>query len=112
MVREYQYELRGPQLLHGILLLLNDLDYADPVLDGDPRDEEDPALTLREMRHMNQHETLAELNDQALDLGALNTEWFEFSAAVFLALMSPSANTIKALRPLFRATLERLAVSL
>lgn len=66
-------------------------------------------MTEKEWAAVHRIESLARLNELSLELGAINTEWFEFSTAVFSAFMSPGAAAVKALRPLFQQTLARLA---
>lgn len=84
--REEQYRLRGPGLVREALQCLEELEI-------DPKDLK----------------ALINLNDVTLELGALALAWFDFSVAVFTALLSISPASIGQLRPAFLATLVGMA---
>lgn len=87
-VRASRYATRGPDLVRDVMDALTALEETE---DG--------------------FEALADLNDLTLELGALNSVWFDFSVAVFTALMSYSPTSPRTLRTSFNETTERIQSS-
>jgi hypothetical protein len=78
--------------------------------------EQGPGLIRRTLSNLNalveDPDDLGALicvNDLALQLGALNADWFEFSVAVFCHLLAFNINTPVVLKDTFIETLTRLA---